>query len=100
MARRLVVEEARSSERPEVNFSGPRTSVGGEDAIFVRDAVARGHRTYYVATACVRPIVRRAQVDIRPASHRYLRHGRQIPPPDPDQFAPRGPHSFGSRSKE
>src|SRR3546814_9416758 len=61
MARRLLVKEARSSERPEVNFAGPRTSVGGEDTIFVRDAVARGHRTYYVTAACVRHIVRRAQ---------------------------------------
>jgi glycosyltransferase involved in cell wall biosynthesis len=95
MARRAVVEAMRFSERTEMNFSGGRTSAGGEDTAFVRDAVARGHRTHYVQAACVHHIVRRAQVGIRPVFQRYLRIGRSMTLQDPDQFDSRGARIFG-----
>lgn len=95
MARRSVVERARFSERPGMNFAGTAASAGGEDTAFVQEAVARGHRTHYVPAACVRHIVRPAQVGLRPVLQRYLRIGRSMTLNDPGQFDPGGATLLG-----
>lgn len=95
MVRRRVIDCVRFSERPSMNFSGTTTSAGGEDTAFVREAVQRGFLTHYVPAACVRHIVRPAQVGLRPVLQRYLRIGRSMTLNDPDQFDPRGRRLLG-----
>jgi glucosyl-dolichyl phosphate glucuronosyltransferase len=95
MCRRKVIERVRFSERPAMNFSGTTTSAGGEDTAFVLEAVARGHCAHYVPAACVRHIVRPAQVGIRPVLQRYLRIGRSMTLNQPNQFDPKGAKFLG-----
>lgn len=86
MVRRRVVERVRFSERPEVNFSGTYTSSGGEDTALILEALALGYRSHYVRAACVKHIVRPAQVGVRPVFQRYLRIGRSMVLTDPQRF--------------
>jgi len=95
MVRRRVTERVCFSERPSMNFSGTFTSAGGEDTAFVREAMQRGCRTHFVPGACVRHIVRPAQVGLRPVLQRYLRIGRSMTLNNPDQFDPRGARVLG-----
>lgn len=95
MVRRSVTEAVRFSERPDVNFAGTTVSAGGEDTAFVKEALSRGHKARYVPDACVRHIVRPAQVGIRPVFQRYLRIGRSMTLSDPDQFDPEGARILG-----
>jgi len=95
MVRRAVVAVARFSERASLNFAGTAASAGGEDTAFVQAALARGHQARYVEGACVRHIVRPAQVGLAPVLQRYLRIGRSMTLNNRDQFDRNGARLFG-----
>ena len=95
MVRRAVVDAVAFSERAGVNFSGTRSSGGGEDTAFVGQAEVLGHRTCYLPEARVRHIVRPQQIGVRAVFQRYFRIGRAMTLNDPAQFDPHGARLFG-----
>lgn len=95
MVRRRVIDHVRFSERPEVNFLGTYTSSGGEDTAFISEALGLGYQTHYVLAACVKHIVRPAQVGILPVFQRYVRIGRSMVLTDPQRFGMPGTTFMG-----
>lgn len=78
MVRRHVCEKIAFCERPGLNWTGERSSQGGEDTDFVRQCLDKGYKLWFTSKAINHHIVRKEQIGLVPVLRRYFRIGGAI----------------------
>ena len=71
--RRANLGEIRYRTERGINYMGTGTGTGGVDSWFARDA--SGGEVWYVPEACLKHMVRRHEIGVRPVFRRYVRIG-------------------------